>query len=186
MHFFIRMKKQLFQEIKIPEGIEVNLDDSTLVVKGPEGENKRIFKIGKLKFEVKEGKIIIGHDKSTKTEKKMMNTITSHINNLLRGVQKKFEYKLKVCASHFPMTVKAEGNKAIIKNFLGEKIDRIVNIPNNVEIKIDKDIITITSIDKELVGQAAANFESATKIRMKDRRVFQDGIYITSKDGRVM
>ncbi len=137
-------------------------------------------------FEKKDNQISIGSKKATKREKKMMNTITAHIKNMFKGVQEKFEYKLKVCFSHFPITIKQEGNEILVKNFLGEKIDRKLKIPEGVDIEINKDIITLKSIDKELVGQGAANFERATKIRMKDRRVFQDGIFITNKAGREM
>ena len=180
------MKKKLSKTIDIPEKVEVNLDGSSLTVKGAEGENKRMFKAIDLIFEKKDNQIIIGSEKSTKREKKMMNTIAAHIKNMIKGVQKKFEYKLKVCFSHFPINVEIKENEAIIKNFLGEKIPRKVKIPEGVEVKVDKEIITITSLDKELAGQSAANFETSTRIRMKDRRVFQDGIFIISKDGRVM
>ena len=178
------MKKTLHQEIEIPEGVEVKLDGAELVVKGKEGELKRKFEKGKLNFEIKEGKIVIGHKKATKNEKKIMNTIVAHIRNMIKGVEEGFEYKLKVCFSHFPINVKIEGNKAVIKNFLGEKIERSVDIPEGAEVKVEKDIITIKAINKEVAGQAAANFERATKIRMKDRRVFQDGFFIINKAGR--
>ena len=86
------MKKKLSQTIEIPEKVEVNLEDSTLIVKGLEGENKRNFNSPNLIFEKKGNQIIIGSTKSTKREKKMMNTIKAHINNMIKGVQKKFEY----------------------------------------------------------------------------------------------
>ena len=180
------MKKELFQTIEIPDDVEVNIEGSTLTVKGKEGENQRTFNIAKLVFEKKDNQISIGSKKATKREKKLMNTIAAHIQNMFKGVQEKFEYKLKVCFSHFPITVKIEGDGATIQNFLGEKIPRKLKIPKGADVKLDGKIITVTSLDKELAGQAAANFEKATKIRMKDRRVFQDGIFITNKAGREM
>lgn len=175
------MKKELVQKIAIPEDVDVEIENSTLSVKGPNGENKRKFSLGSIILEKKDNQIIISHKKATKKEKRMINTISSHISNMIRGVKEKFEYTLKVCFSHFPISVEVQNNKAIIKNFLGEKIPRKAEIPEGVDVKVNKDIITITSIDKELVGMTAANFERATKIRMRDRRVFQDGIYITNK-----
>ena len=180
------MKKELFKEFEIPEGIEAKIDRNILTVKGPEGENKKRFSVEKLVFEKKDNKIIIGNKKATKKEKKMMNTIFSHIKNMIEGVQKKFEYKLKICFNHFPITVEVKNDEAMIKNFLGEKIPRKVKIKEKTEVEVDNGIITVKSSDKELAGQTAANFEKATRIRMKDRRVFQDGIFITNKAGREM
>jgi len=180
------MKKELFQTIDIPEGVEVKIEGDVVETKGPEGENKREFDATNISLEKKDNQIIIGNKKATKREKKMMNTLAAHIKNMIKGVREKFEYQLKVCFSHFPITVEVQKNEAIIKNFLGEKIPRKVKIPNGVEVKVNKDIISVSAVDKELAGQAAANFEQATRVPMKDRRVFQDGIYITDKAGRKM
>jgi len=184
LHIFIKMKKKIYQEIEIPKNVEIKTEEDLLTVKGPEGENSRKFKTGKLTFEKKENKIIIGYDKSTKKEKKIINTFAAHIKNMISGVQKKFEYKLKICFNHFPFTAEKKENKIIIKNFLGEKIPREFKIPTNVDIIIQKQDITIISLNKELAGQVASNFEIATKVRNRDRRVFQDGIFITNKTGR--
>jgi len=180
------MRKEIIQQIEIPEGVEANLEGNKLIVKGEKGENEREFKIGKIDFQKKDNLIILRDKKATKKEKKIINTVASHIRNMLKGVKENFEYKLKICSSHFPITVDIQDNEATVKNFLGEKIPRKVKIPKNVEVNIDREIITITSNDKESAGQAAANFEKATKIRNKDRRIFQDGIFITNKAGREM
>ena len=178
------MKKEIFNHIEIPEGVEANIDGNLLKVKGKEGNVERRFNINNLVFEKRDKKIVIGHKNSTKKEKKITNTITAHIKNMFKGIQEKFDYKLKIASSHFPISVELKENKATVKNFLGEKIPREVEILDGAEVKIDNDIITIKSINKELAGQTAANFEKATRIRMKDRRVFQDGIFIINKAGK--
>jgi len=183
LHIFTKMKKELYQKIEIPEGVEVNIEGPKITVKGKEGELKKKFNLGKLEFKLEGKEIIIGNKKATKNEKKMMNTIASHVKNLIQGVQKKFEYNLKIVSSHFPMIVDIQKNKAVIKNFLGEKIPREARIPEGVVIESTKDSITIKSMDKELAGQAAANFEKSTRVTSRDRRVFQDGIFITGKAG---
>ena len=184
MHISIKMREKLSSEIEIPEGVEVKMNENTLTVKGPEGENSRDFKLGRLNLEIKDKKVIFQIEKGTKNDKRLMNTFTAHVNNLIKGVQEKFEYQVKICFGHFPFTVKQDGNRIIIKNFLGEKVDRFVKVPNGAELEIGKEIIKIKSVDKEIAGQAAANFEAATKIKGRDKRIFQDGVYIINKAGK--
>jgi len=178
------MKKSLFREIQIPKEVEVTLDENLLIVKGSEGENKREFKVPKLIFEKKEDKIVLGSEKATKKEKRLMNTLFVHIQNMIKGVQEKFVYEMKICSSHFPMSIEIKDNRIIIKNFFGEKNPRIYKFSEDIEINKEEDKIIIKSIDKEKAGQAAASIETTTKIRNRDRRIFQDGIYIISKAGR--
>jgi large subunit ribosomal protein L6 len=178
------MKKELYQEIEIPEGVEAEIDKTVLKVSGPEGKSEKKFSTNNLEFKKEGNKIIVGNKKATKKEKKLMNTIASHIKNMIKGVQEKFEYQLKICFSHFPINVEIKDKEAVIKNFLGEKIPRKTKILENVEAEIDKDIIKVRSVNKELAGQVAANFEIATKIKKKDKRVFQDGIFIINKSGK--
>lgn len=178
------MKKELYQKIGIPGSVSAEIIENTIKISGKEGEIEKKFNIHNLEFKKEGNEIILGNKKATKKEKKLMNTIASHIKNMIEGVQEKFGYQLKICFSHFPITVEMKDKDVIIKNFLGEKIPRKTKIPEGVEIEIDNDIIKIKSIDKELAGQVAANFETATKIRKRDKRVFQDGIFIINKAGR--
>ncbi len=177
------MKKELFQTVEIPEGIDAEIDGARVTIKNADRKNEREFNISNLTMEKKGNKIIIGNKKASKKEKRNMNSIAAHIINMIKGVQEKFEYKLKICFSHFPVTVEIKGNEALIKNFLGERVARKVKIPEGANVKVEKEIITVNSEDKELAGQAAANFENATRISKRDRRIFQDGIFITSKCG---
>ena len=88
------MRKELYKKIEIPQGIEAEVEGNMLKVKGSEGEISKKFNIKNLEFGIKDGKIIVGNKKSTKKEKKMMNTVAAHIKNMIRGVQGKFEYEL--------------------------------------------------------------------------------------------
>jgi len=178
------MKKEIYQKIEIPKNIEAEIDGWELRISGPEGEVKRKFDIGSLEFKKEGNEIVLGNKKATKREKKLINTINSHIQNMIKGVQKKFEYHLKICFNHFPITVEIKGKDVLIKNFLGEKMPRKTRIPEGVDVEINKEIIKIRSVNKELAGQVAANFETITKIRKRDRRIFQDGIFIINKEGR--
>ena len=110
------MKKELKQEIEIPEGIETEVKDGTIIMKKGDKKLKRAF-VG---FSVKtEGsKIILSHKKATKVEKKMLMTTLAHVKNMIRGLEDGFEYLLEICSVHFPMTVnfdKAKG-EITIKN----------------------------------------------------------------------
>ena len=60
------MKKEIFQEIEIPYGVEVVINGSEIIINGKEGENKRSFKLRKIKLEKKDNKIIVGQKNATK------------------------------------------------------------------------------------------------------------------------
>ncbi|MEK6856982.1 MAG: 50S ribosomal protein L6, partial [Nanoarchaeota archaeon] len=94
----------------------------------------------------------------------------------------------KVCSgppqSHFPMQVNCAGGVFTVKNFLGEKIARTVKVNQGANVKITGTEITVESPDIELAGKTASDIELLVRISDKDRRTFQDGIYITQKPGR--
>ncbi len=174
------MHEDILEKINLPEDVEASLN-SELVIKGPKGEVKRSFPC---KVAVEDKEITISAKNATKNQKKLIKTSVAHINNMVKGVREGYTYKLQVCSVHFPMTVKVEGNLVVIKNFLGESKERKTKILPNVEVKVQGEIVTVYSIDKEAAGQTAAGMEAITKVRKKDRRVFQDGIWMIEKPGK--
>ena len=77
-----------------------------------------------------------------------------------------------------------DGDTLIVKNFFGEKIPRKAKIVPNVKVQVKGDEVTVSGIDIEAVGQTAANIEKCTVIKNRDRRVFQDGIWLVEKSGK--
>ncbi len=100
---------------------------------------------------------------------------------MIIGVTDGFECKLKIVYAHFPMQVKAEGNTLVIGIFLGEKKPRVAKILGETKVKVNGNEVVISGINKEDVGQTAANIEQKTKIKRFDPRTFQDGIYIVQR-----
>lgn len=180
------MKKNLREEVEIPEGAEVAIEGNMIKLKLGNVELKRAFKGIIVKKE--DGKIVVMADNATKKEKKLINTTISHIKNMFTGLKGKYIYKLQICSVHFPMNVSVDkaNKELIIKNYLGEKYPRKAKILSNVDAKVEKDIITLESNDKESAGQTAANIERATHLNNRDRRRYQDGIWIVSKAGKDM
>lgn len=178
--------KNLNEELEIPEEIKVSIERNEIVLKKDEKEIRRKLN-DRVEVKLEGNKILLSSKKATKREKKILYTLRAHIKNAFEGLTKGFKYKLKAVSVHFPMTLEIdkEKNQMLIKNFLGEKKPRVVNLISGVEIKINKDEIEIKSEDIEKAGQMAANIEKMTKVKKRDRRVFQDGIYIIEKPGVV-
>jgi len=173
------MRKEIKEIVIVPEGIEIETKDRVLSIKKEGKGTAKRYKGFDVKKE--DNKIILYNNKATKKEKKLLKSFAAHFRNIIKGLQEKYVYQLKVCFVHFPVTLELKGNELLVKNFLGEKIPRKVKISPDVDFKLEKDLITITSWDKEKAGQTAASIESLTKIRNRDRRVFQDGIFIIKK-----
>lgn len=176
-------KLNIKEEIQIPEGVQIFVDSPIIKVTGPKGELKKKLFNPKINIFLDKDKLNLEIKNAQKKEKMFMKTFKAHIKNMIKGALEGFTYKLKICSGHFPMTVKYEQNKIIVSNFLGEKIPRKTDIQSNIDIEIKKDEIIVKGIDKELVSQTAANIERITRITKRDRRRFQDGIYIIEKDG---
>ena len=170
-----------FREVEVPEGVEVEIEGKVVRVKGPLGELVRDFSHAPVEMRKEGNKVIVEAYWPKKRERAMIGTVAAHIKNMITGVTKGFTYKMKIIFTHFPIQVSVEGDKVVIKNFLGEKAPRVAKILPGVKVEVQKEDVLVKGIDIEAVGQTAANIEQATKVKGKDVRVFLDGIYIYEK-----
>ncbi|MBN2567117.1 50S ribosomal protein L6 [Candidatus Woesearchaeota archaeon] len=174
----------LTETIDIPEGAQITAADGLLTISGALGSSSRRIDTRRFSIERGDGTVTISLKDATKREKREIYTLAAHVRNMLTGVTEGYEYRLKICSGHFPMNVSAANKKFVIKNFIGEKVPRETPLREGCEVKIDGDIVTVTSHDKEIAGQQAADIEQLTRRPHFDKRIFQDGIYIISKAGK--
>jgi large subunit ribosomal protein L6 len=167
--------------VTIPAGVEVKAENKTIIVKGPKAELRREFPSKVIAIESADGKLEVKAKDKTAFARALAGSFTAHIKNMITGVQTPYVYTLKVTFTHFPMTVLVTGSDFQVQNFLGEKKPRKVKLPAGIKVSVQGDIIKIESADLELAGKAATLIEQATHVSGRDRRVFQDGIYITQK-----
>ncbi|DAC26769.1 MAG TPA: 50S ribosomal protein L6 [Candidatus Thalassarchaeaceae archaeon] len=176
---------QIIHTIELPDGVTHSIDCDTLTLSKDGSQITRDFRHSRVSVRVSDGSIEVHCDLPRRREKALSGTWAAHIRNMVKGIDTGFTYRLKAVYSHFPMTIKVQGNEMSITNLFGEKVPRIAPLPWSpadvkVEVKNKVDVF-VSGADIEKVGQTAANIERACRIRKRDRRVFQDGIYIVAK-----
>lgn len=176
--------EKITDAIELPEGVSAEIVKGIFKIKGPKGEIERKLLNPKIRTSLKDNKIFFEAKKPTKREKTLIGTFKAHIRNMIKGTKEGHIYKLRICSGHFPMNASISGDDFIVKNFFGEKIPRILKIKKGAEVKIDGNEVIVQSLDKDIAGQVAADIETLTKIKNRDLRIFQDGIYIIEKSSK--
>jgi large subunit ribosomal protein L6 len=173
------------KSVSIPEGVKINVNEMRVTVSGNGNELERDFHdqmfFGKMRIAQEENMIVVSSLIEKRRVKAFVGSVAAHIKNMVKGVGSEYVYKMKIVYVHFPMTVKVGNGQVLITNFLGEKKPRKAAIMDDVKVEVKKDEVIITSHNKESAGQTAANIEGATRITRRDRRVYQDGVYIVEK-----
>ncbi|MFH0977969.1 MAG: 50S ribosomal protein L6 [Candidatus Woesearchaeota archaeon] len=175
---------QTTEKLQIPEGIKVTVEGNSVKVAGKHGMVERRIEDPRITIKLEANSIVISADRTTKRERTKIGTWRAHLANMLRGAESGHTYTLKICSGHFPMNVSTTEKEFTIKNFLGEKVPRKLGLKEGAKVKIEGDLVRIESTSKELAGQTAADIEQMCKIRGRDSRIFQDGIWIIEKDGK--
>ncbi|XP_005091935.1 60S ribosomal protein L9 [Aplysia californica] len=175
-----------FQLVKVPDNVSVTVKSRAITVKGPRGTLVRKFRHLPVDISMPQTKVLkvekwFGKHK----ELAAVRTVCSHVENMIKGVTLGFLYKMRAVYAHFPINVAISNNNTSveIRNFLGEKFARHVNMLDGVTFKPSgsKDEFVLEGNDLELVSRSAALIQQSTSVKKKDIRKFLDGIYVSEK-----
>jgi len=177
------------EELDIPEGVEVSVKSRVIVVKGPRGTLTKNVRHVDMDIRVVPGKtqkVTFAVWQGGRKHVACLRTIRTMINNMVTGVTKGFQYKMRAVYAHFPINciIQDDGAAVEIRNFLGEKTVRHVNMLEGVTIaesKAQKDELILEGNDIDMVSQSAASIQGICRVRNKDIRKFLDGIYVSGK-----
>jgi len=168
------------QPITIPENVEVKIEGDLVIVKGPKGELKQQIR-PEIKVEIKDKEIILKPVKFHKGTPALWGTYRSHLANMIEGVTKGFEKKLEIEGTGYRAELE---DKDLVLN-LGYSHPIKMKAPEGIEFKVEKNIIAVTGIDKQLVGQVAAEIRSKRKPEpYKGKGIRYQGEIIRRKAGK--
>ena len=167
--------------IPIPSGVTVKIDGTTSVVKGPKGEHRQHIPEG-LTFEEKDGQLTVSRPDDSKPVRAKHGLVRALIANQVHGVTEGFEKKLEIIGV---------GYRAAVK---GKVLDLQLQFSHPVEYPIPDDItitcpdanhITVAGVDKQRVGQIAAEIRAYRKPEpYKGKGIRYEGEYVVRKAGK--
>eukprot|EP01089_Gocevia_fonbrunei_P006827 TRINITY_DN17838_c0_g1_i1.p1 TRINITY_DN17838_c0_g1~~TRINITY_DN17838_c0_g1_i1.p1 ORF type:complete len:192 (-),score=34.26 TRINITY_DN17838_c0_g1_i1:38-613(-) len=178
------------QNVSIPSDVTITVKSRVVTVKGPRGTLVRAFKHANVQLEIlgkgAKKRLQVTLWFGDKASLATIRTICSHVQNLITGVTKGFQYKMRFVYAHFPVNcnIPDDGSFIEIHNFLGEKVVRRVVMPTGVKIERSSDVkdeIVLRGNSIEAVSQCAAKIHQSTLVKNKDIRKFLDGIYVSEK-----
>lgn len=137
--------------ILIPQGVEVKIEGQIIKVLGPKGELSQEIR-PEIKVEIKEGKLFVLPKLETKKTKAFWGSIRAILANLIKGVTEGYEKKLEIEGLGF----KAQLSGDTLLLYVGFSHPVEIKAPAGIKFSVDKNIITISGIDKEKVSQTAA------------------------------
>jgi large subunit ribosomal protein L6 len=170
--------------ITIPSGVTATFDGGVLTVKGPKGELSKTF-TDDITITVGEGEngseITLAPARESNYTRALWGTYAAHIHNMIQGVTEGFARKLEIEGVGYRAAVKGEGLELAI----GFSHPVAIGIPAGITVVVEKNVITVTGMDKEKVGQLAAVVRLAKPPEpYKGKGIHYEGEYILRKQGK--
>lgn len=167
--------------IELPEGVEVNLlDENVVEIKGPKGTLKQKM-VQELTIKKEESSIIVERPSDSRQHKSLHGLTRSLIDSMVEGVTKGYIKKLEIIGVGYKAEKK--GNKLVLN--LGYSHPVEMEDPNGIETSVEKNVITVTGIDKQKVGNYAAVIRDWRKPEpYKGKGIKYEGEHIRRKAGK--
>ena len=146
------------QPITLPIGVTLAVDRDEITANGPKGSLKQALAAG-IKVETADNQVILKRSNDEAEIKARHGLMRSLVQNMVTGVSQGFERKLELNGVGY--RVSAQGQD--LKFNLGFSHDVIYKVPSDVQVSIDQNIITVSGIDKQRVGQVAAEIRALKK-----------------------
>lgn len=168
------------KEIVIPAGVKVSKEGDILTVVGPKGTLTKVFR-DDITINITPTNITLNVNRNDKFSKALWGTYASHIINMIAGVETPYVKKLILEGVGFKSDVK--GTDLVMA--LGFSHPSIVKIPTGLTVTAEKNVITVTGIDKELVGSFTASVRAMKKGEPYKGKGFRyEGEVIRRKQGK--
>jgi large subunit ribosomal protein L6 len=147
--------------ISIPENVEVKIEGQKITIKGPKGELGKEIR-PEIKLEVKENKIFVEPKMESKKTKAFWGLTRALLANMVTGVTKGYEKKLQIEGLGYRARIEGptEGGYPVLVLDVGFSHPVKIQAPSGIKFSIEKNIITLSGLNKELVGQTAAKIRS--------------------------
>ena len=146
------------KQLKIVSGVTVNCVDGLCTVTGPKGTITKNFR-DDIEIKIEDGTITFSPRKDTVFSRALWGTYASHVENMITGVTEMFSKKLILEGVGFKSDVSGQN----LNLALGFSHPVVVPIPTGLTVTAEKNVITVSGIDKELVGQFTAKVRAMKK-----------------------
>ena len=176
------MSRLAKQPIAIPAGVEATItDNGNVTIKGSKGELSRVFKTNVISITIEDNSLVLGLAEESVFSKALIGTYASHLKNMIHGVTEGFEKKLIVEGVGFRSEVK----ESQLHMSLGFSHPVVMDIPEGLTATAEKNLITITGIDKETTNQFSAQIRAKKKPEpYKGKGIRYQGEIIRRKQGK--
>jgi large subunit ribosomal protein L6 len=144
--------------ITLPGGVNVTSDREFVTVTGPKGELKQ-FNLSGISVVAKDGQAEVKRANDLSKSRAEHGLMRALVNNMVTGVSQGFEKKLELNGVGY--RVQAQGQD--LKLNLGFSHDVVYKVPAGVQVSVEQNIITVSGINKQQVGQAAAEIRALKK-----------------------